>query len=68
VSYEGWLPRCAICKQTVDLAESKTDEHGRSVHEDCYVSLLVGKKRRGLTMRIDAARVSACLPINCGHL
>jgi hypothetical protein len=66
--YEGWLPRCAICKQSVDLNEGKTDECGRAVHEDCYVSLLTGKKRRELTLRIDAPRVGGHLPMNCGHL
>jgi hypothetical protein len=68
MSYEGWLTRCAICKQSVDLTESKTDEFGRPVHENCYVSLLIGKNRHGLTMRIHAPRVSGRLPINCGHL
>lgn len=60
--YEGWLPTCAICNQSVDLTESKTDEHGRPVHESCYVSQLIGKKRRGLTMRVDAAQADACFP------
>jgi hypothetical protein len=41
MSYESWLPRCVICKQAVDLTESKTDEHGQAVHEDCYVSVLL---------------------------
>jgi hypothetical protein len=28
----------------VELEESKTDEHGEAIHEDGYVSELVGKK------------------------
>ena len=39
MSYIGFLPHCAICKQNVNLTESKTDEYGQAVHEDCYVSM-----------------------------
>jgi hypothetical protein len=56
MSYEGWLPRCAICKQSVNLSESKADEYGRAVHQNCYVSMLVQKKPREFTVRIDALR------------
>jgi hypothetical protein len=56
MSYEGWLPRCAICKQSVNLSESKGDEYGRAVHENCYVSMLVSKNPRWFTVRIDALR------------
>jgi hypothetical protein len=44
MSYESWLPGCAICKEAVNLTESKTDERGQAVHEDCYVSMLVSPK------------------------
>lgn len=44
MSYEGWLPRCTVCKQFVDLTESKVDEYGQAVHENCYVSTLVSKE------------------------
>jgi len=44
MSYIGFLPHCAICKQTVHLTESKTDEYGQAVHEDCYVSMLAAKR------------------------
>jgi hypothetical protein len=40
MSYQPWLPRCAICNKAVDLTESKTDEQGQAVHEACYVSML----------------------------
>lgn len=67
MSYEGWLPRCAICNQSVDLNESKTDERGRAVHENCYVSVLIGKKQRGLILRIDAPGATGRMSMNCGH-
>ena len=38
--YEGWLPRCIICRQPVNIEQCKTDKLGRPVHENCYVSLL----------------------------
>jgi len=44
MSYEGFLPHCAICKQAVNLTENQADEHGQAVHEDCYVSIVVSKK------------------------
>lgn len=33
-------PACAICGEHVDFENSKTDEHGRAVHETCYVASL----------------------------
>lgn len=48
MSCQGWLPRCAICKQLVNLNLSKADEYGRAIHEECYVSLLVQKEPRFL--------------------
>ena len=39
-----WHPECAICKESVTLEDSKADEHGQAVHEDCYVSSLTEKK------------------------
>jgi len=44
MGYEGnWVPPCTICKESVNLEESKTDELGQAVHENCYVSSLVAK-------------------------
>jgi hypothetical protein len=31
---------CWICSKTVDIKDCVTDEHGRSVHEPCYVTRL----------------------------
>ena len=42
--YFGWVPRCAICRNSVNLRVSKTDEYGRAVHEYCYVLKLLSKK------------------------
>ena len=42
----AWLPRCAICRQSVNLEDSKADEFGRAVHEDCYVLMLTSKMPR----------------------
>ena len=45
MGYEGnWVPPCTICKESVNLEESKTDELGQAVHENCYVSRLVAKE------------------------
>jgi hypothetical protein len=44
MSYDGLPPHCAICKEAVNLTESKADEYGQAVHEDCYVSMFVSKK------------------------
>ena len=38
------LPTCNICNRPVTLETSKTDEHGKAVHEGCYV-LKVSEKR-----------------------
>jgi hypothetical protein len=49
---------CAICKQPVNLEESKTDEHGHAVHENCYIwTIELRKPRRSIT-QIDAHRAS----------
>ncbi|MGA7402206.1 MAG: hypothetical protein WCC99_11805 [Candidatus Sulfotelmatobacter sp.] len=29
---------CAICNRSVTLESAKSDEYGRPVHEECYVS------------------------------
>jgi hypothetical protein len=31
-------PHCWICGNVVSLEKCKIDEHGRAVHEDCYVA------------------------------
>jgi len=35
---------CWICGNRITLEDSKTDEEGRAVHEDCYVILVAMKK------------------------
>jgi hypothetical protein len=41
-----WRPECVICKESVKLEESRADEDGQSVHEECYVSDLLGNELR----------------------
>jgi hypothetical protein len=52
----SWLPRCAICRESVNLEESKTDEYGRAVHENCYVRHVILKEPRKIVARIDTTR------------
>ena len=28
---------CSICNKPVDLESAKTDDHGKAVHEQCYL-------------------------------
>lgn len=45
--FEGhWRPECVICKESVKLEESHANEYGQSVHEECYVSDLLGNQLR----------------------
>jgi hypothetical protein len=44
ISKRQWRPECVICKESVELAQSKTDEHGQAVHEECYVSQFVSRR------------------------
>ena len=45
MSYEStWLLRCAVCTESVNLEESKTDVYGRAVHENCYIWTVELKK------------------------
>jgi hypothetical protein len=37
-------PECVICRESVNPEESKTDEYGQAIHEECYVSKLMRKK------------------------
>ena len=43
ISEGQWRPQCVICRESVQLEESKADERGQAIHEECYVSKLVGK-------------------------
>ena len=43
-SHGPWRPECVICKEPVSLEQSKADERGQAVHEDCYVSQLNRKR------------------------
>jgi hypothetical protein len=56
MTYERtWFHRCAICKNPVNLEQSKADEHGKAVHEVCYVAKIVGERnrRKKMTWHVD---------------
>jgi len=38
-----WRPECVLCKESVELEESMSDEYGQAIHEDCYVSTVIRK-------------------------
>jgi hypothetical protein len=38
--YSKHLPLCPICNEPVELENSKANENGKAVHEDCYVATL----------------------------
>ena len=47
----SYTPICSICKEPVTLEESKSDEHGRAVHENCYVwTIELRKPPRGIEL------------------
>jgi hypothetical protein len=41
---QRWRPECVICKESVNFEHRKADEQGQAIHEECYVSTLVGKE------------------------
>src|ERR1700683_2794720 len=41
MSYQGWLPQCAICRESVTLEESNTDERGQAIHKNWYTWTIV---------------------------
>jgi hypothetical protein len=50
----SYTPLCAICNVPVNLEESKTDECGHAVHENCYVWTVELKKPERRMTKIDA--------------
>ena len=58
MSYGSWLPQCAICKESVTLEESKTDERGRAIHENCYIWTVELKKPPRPIVRTGVVRES----------
>ena len=47
-----WRPECVICEEPVKLEESKTDENGQAIHEECYVSSLTSRKLKVPVTRV----------------
>jgi hypothetical protein len=57
MSHEDLFPRCSVCGGSVNLKDSKTDEHGLAVHENCYVwTVELKKSPRKILAHIDVAR------------
>jgi hypothetical protein len=46
---------CSICKKPVDLSDTKTDAHGKAVHEECYVPYRLVADQRKLPRRQDGS-------------
>jgi len=49
-------------KNLVNLEDSKTDEYGRAVHENCYIWTVVLKKPRRVIVRTEPAEEPLSLP------
>jgi hypothetical protein len=43
ISKGRWRPECVICKKSVELEESKADEYGQAIHEECYISKIASR-------------------------
>jgi predicted amidophosphoribosyltransferase len=37
-------PICSICGEPVNLQTATCDEHGKAVHEECYVQKILARK------------------------
>jgi hypothetical protein len=73
----GWVPHWAICRNSVNLRVSKTDEYGRTIHENCCVTDFMkpsswevgtgnwGWPRRGEVRRAKATK--AIVSLDCGR-
>ena len=47
-------PLCPICNELVELEKSKTDEHGKAVHEDCYIAAIKGSSSPDSPKKTDS--------------
>ena len=43
---------CCICTGLVPLETSNTDEHGRAVHEECYVRKTISRFRSNSAVHV----------------
>ena len=57
----SYTPICSICKEPVTLEDSKSDEHGQAVHENCYVWIVESRKPRRRITQMEAAPPSLSL-------
>ena len=63
-SENPWRPECVLCKESVNLEESKADEYGQAIHEDCYVSTLTRKRPVSVSLRSETP-IRAALYLVC---
>jgi hypothetical protein len=62
------IPICWICGNRVSLEHSKTDEHGKAVHEDCYLAKILlqgGNTPQSPNPALTLALVSFTIKILC---
>ena len=50
-------PICPLCSEHVELENANTDEKGRAVHEDCYVSHFIEQRRAQITTASASTQV-----------
>jgi hypothetical protein len=50
---------CCVCTRPIPLETSKTDEHGKAVHEECYVRKTISRFRRASAIHLLADRFSS---------
>ncbi len=43
---------CCVCTIPIPLETSKTDEHGKAVHEECYVRKTISQFKRGRAIHL----------------
>jgi hypothetical protein len=55
----SYRPPCAVCEQPVNLEESKTDEYGHAIHENCYIWTVELKKPGRRKNQMDAPSTMA---------
>jgi hypothetical protein len=43
-------PVCPLCQEHVELETANSDERGRAVHEECYVTHIISRNKGLMTM------------------
>lgn len=50
-------PICPLCSEHIELESAYTDEKGRAVHEECYVSHLIEQSLGQMTNASPSTKV-----------